>query len=329
MGVRTSLVGAAIGFVVACGASRHDTLQHDAQGGDGGGGAQDGSSGLGSSSGGRTASGGAAGTVAAAGRDGGAASDGGGSGGAATGGSSAGTSPTRIMGRIRLETWLGPSDPHTDLDVNFWTNPQSSVSCTRMDVGSCSISCEATASKGGLDAGRVRVHSDEASFDVMLAPDDRSTYLSYGVRGVDFHGGEHVSISADGNTVPAFEDEIDYPQLLRVTSAAAPAGQLMAASDQDLTLTWDRGIAGVDFVATGAFITADRVAMSLECSVSSEVGTLTIPAALLSKFPPQGSIELLTVASHVVSGSNFDVAITAIGEVLSTDDTYPVYIQLP
>lgn len=118
---------------------------------------------------------------------------------------------------------------------------------------------------------------------VTLSPDARNLYAKRESTAVDlYEGGETVTISATGDTVPAFTTELLAPSHVDITLPIQPADDAPLPLDRtaDLVLTWDDGGFGELVVLLGDPTT------SITCKFPTAAGTATIPSAALQKLAP-------------------------------------------
>jgi hypothetical protein len=287
---------------------------------------------------GHDATGGAAGSSSAAGATTsgvGASSGTGGVGGGGTdaagrsGSDSGGTAPTGPSGEIVVSSLVYypiAAQSQTFAYARFRAGPAVTSSPTTQ-YGDCSVS-EACADEPvpvAPHAGLITVLSPGPSFALELPPNAVGVYPQWSQSGSVFTGAESLSISAAGGDVPAFSRELTYPLLLLVTEPVLAAGESVARAPRtgDLTLRWDRGTAGVLLQ-----VQSQKAMNALVCTVPSELGTLTIPAAALGRLDVGSELLLLTAVAEHVQAGDFDVSLLLAGVAVTPDKMRRVSIEL-
>lgn len=95
-------------------------------------------------------------------------------------------------------------------------------------------------------------------------------------------GGETLTASAPGATVPAFTTTVTTPRRITLSAPTLPTGDWLIDRAQPLALTWS-GATTEDLIVTLGIITIDPV--ELECVFPASAGTGTLPAAALGLLP--------------------------------------------
>jgi hypothetical protein len=292
--------------------------------------AQAGSGGTTTGTGGTPAAAGSGGTTSTTGGTGGRASGGVGAGGT-TGAS--GANGTLGGGQIELYTFVNyPSSGQslTSLTAHFWSGAEND-GCSHTALGQCTLyNCPSLVQNpDGPDAGAIVVSSTEAGFSQTLTFSGTSlsgSYSQYMDDKPDFVGSEHVTVTTTGGVVPAFSDQIDYPLLLLLTNPlpADVTSVITVPANQDFTLGWDRGTAGVSFLLESD----PSLATFIACSVPSELGTFTLPASILAMVPSGAQLYPYTEATHSVVTGNYDVTVVLAGTVMWPDKMHRVMLQV-
>ncbi len=257
-----------------------------------------------------TPTGGAAGS-SAGGATGGAGqsagqSSSGGAGAATAGTSSSGTagSETETNGSITVQGLLFRSlNRSVRLNPNFPLVSGSEFACTSTPYGPCRVSlCSYEESEAPRQhVGPITLDSTEAGVHVVSTPDDSGRYAETENTGMAFGGGEALTVTAGGGTLPAFSLMGQFPLLLLVEqpAPAAAEGPIATAAHsrtQPLTIEWTRGAPNVFFhVQTGVIPSAtDGTRTSATCRVESSAGTVTLEPEFLSALPAGTELWLLT-----------------------------------
>jgi hypothetical protein len=146
---------------------------------------------------------------------------------------------------------------------------------------------------------------------VTLTPDATGTYgLVNDMTKALGDGGETITISAAGATVPAFSAMGVAPVGGDISSPPPPAqGQpLLIDRTQDLVFTWTKGGAGDITVAFGPFAPSN---VGVGCTFASGAGTGTIPKAVLAALPAGqgGFFELGAGSSQYLNAGDWSVSV--------------------
>ncbi len=95
-------------------------------------------------------------------------------------------------------------------------------------------------------------------------------------------GGETVTASAPGASVPAFTASVTTPHRITLGAPALPTGDWLIDRTQPIVLTWS-GASAEDVIVTLGANTVDP--LELECVFPASAGTGTLPAAALGLLP--------------------------------------------
>lgn len=235
-------------------------------------------------------------------------------------------------GVVQVTTFTdSPTDGETETDfVAEFMAPAPPPPCTMTQIGACAlISCDVIGYiYGGPDAGDITIQSDDAGFSKQFNPNHYGAYEAYYDTGFTFKGGQNINVTAVGNAVPSFQDQIQFPEPLVLTAPSpsefSPDGTIYIPPHQDLTLTWDRGAAGVSL----DLLSYAQGMPYLSCAPPSEQGTLTIPASVLEQLPPSAKFDISTTTNHIIHLGHYDVTVWAVAGVLSASMTHRIKLQL-
>lgn len=275
---------------------------------------------------GETASGGAQATGGNGG-EGGAQATGGGSGGNSGGNNGGGTAT--FTGTIQISRFLGTSQSRSAIVSFSWIKEQEPAAsrCTSTQHGLCRVSSCPPAEPAAPDtpaemrpnAGAITIKSDdpEAPLAVTLTPKDNS-YSTDEWTG-DLLGGELLTISAEGDSVPGFVTTVRFPlaPLLMspaVSSEATGVVPLPTPRDQDLEFTLDLRETATTVVAAGQHLGSDGSQTSLYCTFSGSGG---IPASALAQLPATTKIRLYSTNVQNVELEGGRVTVRTVFEMAS------------
>jgi hypothetical protein len=126
-----------------------------------------------------------------------------------------------------------------------------------------------------------------------------------------------VRIDARGDEIGAFKVEQQFPLVLLLTQPTLPAAAEYIEVDRsgDVELRWDRGKAGVLLTIQSSNSVYPRV----NCSLPSELGTFTLPAALLSRLSEGLALDLFTIAQTTVKSGDYTIYARAAASVMTPD----------
>ncbi len=95
-------------------------------------------------------------------------------------------------------------------------------------------------------------------------------------------GGETLTASAPGASVPAFTTSVTTPRRITLSAPTLPTGDWMIDRAQPIALTWS-GATAEDLIVTLGVITLGP--LELECVFPASAGSATLPAAALGLLP--------------------------------------------
>ncbi|MCC6995787.1 MAG: hypothetical protein IT370_14345 [Deltaproteobacteria bacterium] len=95
-------------------------------------------------------------------------------------------------------------------------------------------------------------------------------------------GGETLTASAPGASVPAFTTSVTTPRRITLSAPTLPTGDWMIDRAQPIALTWS-GATAEDIIVTLGVITLGP--LELECVFPASAGSATLPAAALGLLP--------------------------------------------
>lgn len=174
------------------------------------------------------------------------------------------------------------------------TNPAPFRRPAQLARGACvSFSTMAGADAGLLAPGGLTYSRDSAGVLTLVglaagaqrtaSPNGDGVYIHSSSEN-DIRGGETLTLSAPGATVPAFSQTLTAPTPVTVTSPSctvAGCGSLSRAGA--LTFTWTGG--GSSDVVLLLASSGGGQAGVVECRVAASAGTFTVPAADMMKLP--------------------------------------------
>jgi hypothetical protein len=264
----------------------------------------------------------------------------GGSANSSSGGSagSASVGPAR-WGIVQLVGLLGAgSGSTTQISARFGDpeHPQAQASspCEVAAFGGCTVStCAAdyvapnNSMVASPSAGKI-AWSDGNMFSGELVPDAFGKYAAFASNTLGFSGGESLTVSAAGAAVPAFSTEVSVPlSLLLVSPPPDDTGHLVWAKTQDLVLTFDRGMPGLDLYAQSMSNDATNHTF-LQCTLPSATGTATIPQAALAKLSTAHKILLTTALKRTLPAGDYSLEVWTVIGLLNQTKTYRIQLEL-
>jgi hypothetical protein len=249
----------------------------------------------------------------------------------AAGAAATGGTPAAGHGKVIL--YAPPLSDAFTVNAGFYAMaPPDMPACTRVAEGDCYVTqCDFDPSTPIYypHAGTINVTSAEVGFTAQLTPAADGAYGEVaGAWGqTRFLGQETLQFVASGGQVPAFQQTMTYPLLLELSSPAAPGGQLQVARAQGLTLSWNRGVEGVElrFVTV---LAGSPAGGTLDCEVPSVLGSVYIPPTLLQLVGPNALVKPISAAVQTIQVGDYLVDVVAAGEVVTLDHTAAIEIQL-
>jgi hypothetical protein len=287
------------------------------------------------SSGGMAGGGGSGGTSGSAHAGNGAGGSAGSSNGSA---GAANTEPAR-WGAVQMIGLLGSgAGSTTQISARFGDpeHPQMQAAspCDASTFGACTVStCPAdyvapdNSAVASPSAGKI-AWSDGKTFMGELTPDALGRYAPFASATLGFSGGESLTVSGSGGDVPTFSTTVAVPLSLLLASPAADAtGHLVSPKTQDLVLTFDRGMPGLDLYVQS--MSSDPTTHSfLQCTFPSATGTATIPAAALAKLSTGHKILLTTAQKQTVAAGDYSVEVWTVLGLLNQTKTYRIQLEI-
>ncbi len=288
--MRFLCVGLALCGVVACG---DDT----GTGGSGGSGAQGGSGGQGATT-----------TTSSVGGAGGAGT--GGLGGAGGGGGGVSEVPN-LRGQVVVLQGVTNTVPSYVASASFfdWTG----AVCQVTPVGPCSlleclVPTGTVLSSMGASAGAIAISGGAVSLDLM--PSGSNVYNQGDQLNPYFTGGDVVTMTAAGGTVPTFTSTLTAPDGVTLTSDFAGLGTVPRSSD--FVTTWSTGPTnGSVTIQIGSYVmdATGGTSRSLDCEYDITAGTATVPTAALQLFPAgSANISIESVERQVQTVGDWEVS---------------------
>ncbi len=226
------------------------------------------------------------------GSDGGDESDGGAPAGAANSGSvTISQTKTEIAGQTSVSYSIVASFAKVE---GATSGTPGTSPCTTTTEGSCVVQeCDLTQAGGGgnaeagtpkivnVSAGDITVKATE---EVTLTPDAENKYeLKSGTTEL-FAGGEDISVTAKGATIPAFDQTLKAPSTFTLTTPAAPnPGEKVAVdSGGAFDFEWTDGTEGT-INATLMTMNTGEKSVTVTCSFQAKDNKGTVPAAAVGK----------------------------------------------
>jgi hypothetical protein len=211
--------------------------------------------------------------------------------------------------------------PNTfSISANF-IDSGSASQWTETRYGDCALRSNFSATTN-LDlyasAGLLRVTSEPGGIDLSASPKASTGSVEpiyevmLGAKALS--GGEVLTISAEGGTVPAFEATIVVPRALRLTTPAPDAsGLIHADGSKDLRLT---------FVPTAEPVRLELGVTGaggwLGCSVLGSSGELLVPASAIDAVSPTATATLFARQTGAMNAGDWPVDIATRVEVVGT-----------
>ncbi len=219
--------------------------------------------------------------------DGGGVSDGGGVGDAAVGPLKGGW----VFASSSTITISATDYSSSTFNASFYqySGPAPVGGCTITMSGGCTLTQCPPAGDGGVPmtttlptAGTVSISGGKRAASISPKTDGTYPTDSDNMKPL-YAGGETLTISATGGTVPAFSGTVVAPARVRVTSPAVPAaGSSLAISRSSaLSFAWSGGTVGE--VTFGVY--PQSATSWVTCSFPANAGAGSIPSSLLSKLP--------------------------------------------
>ena len=144
-------------------------------------------------------------------------------------------------------------------------HPQPDLGCTSTAYGMCNVSnCHPQPTEAARPhAGTITFDSPAIMAMGSITPDTNGLYPSAMSMGLHFAGNEMVTFVGQGDSVPAFNETVAYPELL-LMSAPQMAGMtpVMVPRTRDLALRWTGGEPDVSLRLNALKIVGPRSARS-------------------------------------------------------------------
>jgi hypothetical protein len=262
----------------------------------------------------------------------------GGGGGAAGSSSGDASSPTSDAGSPtsfgQVVLYAPFSLDYTSFGADF-TDPahaQPDLGCMTTAYGVCHL----TSCPYPQPSEAPRPHAGTITFtspDIMgmgtITPDTNGSYPSAMSTGITFAGDESVTFAAQGDTVPAFSENVTYPLSLLMSAPQMPAGPgpAMVPRTRDLVLTWTRGQADMVLRVHSEKIVGATLRL-FDCTVPSAPGTFTVPRAALQAVGMSAELTVDTYHRHTFQAGAYTVDILIGGSVLTPNKMRAIGIQL-
>jgi hypothetical protein len=223
--------------------------------------------------------------------------------------------PGPYQGKVLFEMFEplnGTLNPSYDLFVYF--SPQGDLtSVLGCSPGAVTMGACCYLSPGALDAGTPSVQNQVSAGTVTLF-DNGTTLVSlmFGANGYDANNatisqgwveGDQLAVAATGATVASLRQ---WPVLAPPAVSAPGIGPTVNVSvSKDWTVQW-----GHAATSTSMFIGQIGAAgAAVKCVVDDTAGTLTFPAALLSRFPTTGTAGAAFARVNVATGTTANASV--------------------
>src|SRR5262249_20336510 len=125
---------------------------------------------------------------------------------------------------------------------------------------------------------------------VTLTPNGKGLYTAQGFAGTTrlYSGGELLTVSAVGDTVPGFTGTLAAPHVVVLVAPAlpAPGTALSIEPTRDLPLAWKPGVPGEKVTLTLTLhVPASSATQKISCVFPASGGQGLVPAAALANLP--------------------------------------------
>jgi hypothetical protein len=189
------------------------------------------------------------------------------------------------------------------------------IVCTPTSTGPCTIyNCPFPNPLPGDSAGTLTISggSIPAGTTMLPIPAQSNSYGS-SLSGSFVAGGDTVTVSATGATVPAFgPHSVTAPGSIDVTSPAVTgASPIVISTSSDLTVTWTGGQSGAT-VSLSAATETITVGPVIDCEWDAAAGQGVVPQSLLGQIGTgQGSMSLVQRVTTTFSAGPYLVSLHA------------------
>jgi hypothetical protein len=166
---------------------------------------------------------------------------------------------------------------------------QGASNCAQRTEGPCTVKvCQADAGTApvAVSAGDVTASGGTGAPIVAHASSSASYSAGLPMPASRWHAGDMVTISAAGDTVPAFSVMLPFPSALAMTTPAAPGNSFPPFDHtMDLAFTWSPTTGSND---AHIVIQQSRpdAGVTVACRFDRSAGTGTVPAAAMSDLQP-------------------------------------------
>ena len=219
------------------------------------------------------------------------------------------------------------------------TSPPSMNECEIVRVGECvARRCPSTVPTDEDPELRPDLGTVEVSFQAMegpmsatFNPDEWGEYETADLVPIGSLLGEEVgTVTASGGELGAFSLTVTMPLFLISSNALNEDSRIVAPRSAPLTLTWDRGVPGVQHILQQSYVPqVEGARMSFNCSFPSEAGQAVIDAAVLEFMPAGTTIQLFTAGVfYTPEGVPPSVRVRTIGPVVNPEKNAAVMIAL-
>jgi hypothetical protein len=204
----------------------------------------------------------------------------------------------------------GARDVHS-VGASFTTGGGADPSVTTRTVGPCVVEVRSTGdgpTEIAVSAGPL--HLTGGLFAVDILP-TAGVYAAINGAGALFHGGETLTVTADGKDVPAFTVAVTAPSQMTLTAPALPAaaGSLTVTRSAPFIATWTGGTSGTAVLAFSAATSAR--ATSATCAFPAADNKAEVPAAALADLPAApGAFDFYVKATGLATPAGWPVRFT-------------------
>jgi len=256
-------------------------------------------------------------------------------GGAAVGGGNG--ADDESAGSITIFAPLFSASRRITVAPNFrYVDATASADCDRTNYGACVYSrCRnASSAPARQHAGTITVVSEEANVHIVVTPDANGAYSQQHIVDGSFRGGEALTVSAAGGTIPAFTMQAQFALLLLVSQPMGVAVQgsrtvvVPQPRSQNAELTWTRGAPNVTFHALTTTSIGTGESATLACTFDSMAGSGTISSEALSAMPAGTQLPLYTAWSGRPSDQPTSPGVYVVSDAATPERTASVALRL-
>jgi hypothetical protein len=260
----------------------------------------------------------------------------GGGGGGGSGGAGASMGTGSVSATSLTYVYNDADASASNVSAAFWVgSPVSDPVCSTVTIGECVVSrcpeeqpgdCASGSSCGPQPASAGVISLTGGSVPVSITPTD-ATYSSYiGNDSTLWTGGQTLTISAAGATVPAFSVNLAAPSQAIIQSPTPTVSGISAtlavqvANDLPLVWTGNVGTLVIGFNQTPSPEPSSTT--SVTCRFPASAGRATVPAGALSTLKPgMGSFSASVVSDRTVNVGGWSIDVVVTGQAIAVDGT--------